>query len=514
MSMKIKKEIILDNLSYNKKHINWKTSVGHIAKFIYDDIQGKIKIVNCYRKNNKTYLKIEYKNNIYDIDTDSFKEGKLGKILGKCTNDFKIKIGQRFKDDKRDITIIDRKKKESPYKKGAMLKYYKYRCNKCGFECGEHYKNGKYQKEHWIVESSLLRGSGCACCNPISKITVPGINDISTTDPWMIKYFQGGYDEAKKFTIGSEQKIYPICPVCLRIKEKTIPINRIYKYHSINCNCSDGQSYPNKFCFALLTQLNIKFISEYAPDWIKPKRYDFYFKLNDKEYIVEMDGGWHNKDNNLSGQTKEESKVIDNYKDKLAKEHNIKVIRIDCGYNNLNRFNFVKNNILKSKLNNLFDLSKINWLKCEEFALSNLIKKACSYWNQGIHSTKEISKMMNLDITTIGKYLKKGVKINWCDYDPKKEHNKTLLKGGDNKKEVAVFKNRKLLEIFPSCAEIERQSEKLFGVKLSQDCISLVALGKKPQYKGFTFKYTENINNKNQQQKNFQEDNTKEIVNL
>ena len=66
----------------------------------------------------------------------------------------------------------------------------------------------------------LSSNQGCACCH--SLVVVPGINDIPTTDPWMISYFQGGYDEAKRYTHGSEQKIHPVCPECGRIKDKAI----------------------------------------------------------------------------------------------------------------------------------------------------------------------------------------------------------------------------------------------------------------------------------------------------
>lgn len=38
------------------------------------------------------------------------------------------------------------------------------------------------------------------------------VNDIPTTSPWMIPYFQGGEEEAKKYKNQSHQKITPICP--------------------------------------------------------------------------------------------------------------------------------------------------------------------------------------------------------------------------------------------------------------------------------------------------------------
>ena len=38
----------------------------------------------------------------------------------------------------------------------------------------------------------------------------------------MVKYFQGGIDEARRYTYNSRQKIYPICPDCGRVKDKDI----------------------------------------------------------------------------------------------------------------------------------------------------------------------------------------------------------------------------------------------------------------------------------------------------
>lgn len=45
------------------------------------------------------------------------------------------------------------------------------------------------------------------------------------------------------------------------------------------------------------------------------------------------------------------------------------------------------------------------------------------------------------------------------------------------------------LGIYNSCAELERQSKKLFKTKLDSSNISKVCLGKKNFYKGYTFKY-------------------------
>jgi hypothetical protein len=318
---------------------------------------------------------------------------------------FKLEINQIFKDDYKDLTIISRQ-----YKciHDRNRKYYTYKCNKCGYITD-------------AIESAILNNKNkCACC--CNKVTLVGFNDITTTVPWMISFFQGGIEEAKLYTKYSNKKVYPICPDCGRIKTKPMTIHSIYENHSIGCSCNDGKSYPEKFIFKLLELLNIEFVCEYSPKWISPKRYDFYFKLNNKEYIIEADGGWHKHYNNLSGQTQEESKLIDEYKDKLANEHNIEVIRIDCEYSDSK---YIKDNIINSKLNILFDLNNINWLECNAFALSNRAKFACEIRkNNPTISAGEIAKIMNMSVLPIRNYLKTGNELNWCEYDPKEECKK------------------------------------------------------------------------------------------
>jgi TATA-box binding protein (TBP) (component of TFIID and TFIIIB) len=324
---------------------------------------------------------------------------------------WKYEIGQRIveynnKNIIKDITIIDRKievekLKDKRKQKGFTtnnIKYYKYKCNLCEFRCDEHYKNGEYKEEYWIRES-FIKHSNCLFCT--GQIVISGVNDISTTHPHLIKYFKN-IEDTYKYSYGSNKKLISKCPDCGFEKEYKINVITI---HGFSCTiCSDGIKYPNKFSYELLNQLNktYKFAyleHEYSPDWIGKMSYDNYFIYNGKEYIIEMDGGFHNKDNNMSGQTKEESKLIDDYKDKLAKEHKIEVVRIDCDYGNeLNkRFELIKDNILSSnKLNQIFDLNKIDWLKCNEFACDNLIKEVCKIWNTDKYTTVTLSKEVKL----------------------------------------------------------------------------------------------------------------------
>lgn len=150
------------------------------------------------------------------------------------------------------------------------------------------------------------------------------------------------------------------------------------------------------------------------------KRYDFYFKFNNKGFIHETHGRQHYEktgENSKFIKTLKEEQENDRIKKQLALNNGIKeenYIVIDCRKSELE---FIKNNILKSRLNELFDLSKIDWLKAEEFALSNRVKEACELWNNiQIKNIKEIEIKMNLSKTTIIDYLKRGEKLGWTKY--------------------------------------------------------------------------------------------------
>jgi hypothetical protein len=133
-----------------------------------------------------------------------------------------------------------------------------------------------------------------------------------------------------------------------------------------------------------------------------------------------MDGEFHFKDNKMSGQTKETTKEIDDFKDKLAKEHDIEVIRINCYKPELE---FIKNSIYSSKLFTLFNLSQIDWDDCLKYSTSNIIKAACNIWNQS-NNIYTIMDTLKIGKSAILRYLKRGKKLHWCNYDPKEERIK------------------------------------------------------------------------------------------
>ena len=61
--------------------------------------------------------------------------------MSKKEINWKYNIGDRIVDDKRDLTITEQIYLNN--NKGDKVKYYKYKCNKCGFDCGEHFDKFK-----------------------------------------------------------------------------------------------------------------------------------------------------------------------------------------------------------------------------------------------------------------------------------------------------------------------------------------------------------------------------------
>ena len=474
--MKDNKEVWVDfsNIDKNKKNYQWKTSVGKSCKFKYYELEGELKILDCnYNDKNRCILTIQYLDyKPYLIPAQDFKKYQLQYYLDTLRPDeYTYDIDSIFIDESRNLTIIDKMIKTRRYNRAGKPydrkeECYKYHCNICG-------------NEDWIVKYLLINGCGCNCCN--GKKVVEGINDIPTTAPWMVKYFQGGYDEAKLYTKTSDKKIYPICPDCGAIKTKLMSIKTIYKNHSIGCECSEYISYPNKFSYAFLDQLPIKNREkEYSPDWMRPYSYDNYFEYQDQKYVLEMDGGLGHGNQTWEHTKDDVGLKIDRYKDNLANKHDIIVIRIDCQKSNMN---YIKNNIEESLLAKIFDLSKIDWLKCDKFAIDNLIKEICIFYETNNHPKYEKIKE-NFPIKsnpTIKKYLEIGEKHGWCIKE-KRNTKKTMLNIYDI--------NHNFVTSHYGIIDFVKKSDEILHINVSLANLRRVLKSGK-LYKGYYFEYAE-----------------------
>jgi predicted DNA-binding protein YlxM (UPF0122 family) len=232
----------------------------------------------------------------------------------------------------------------------------------------------------------------------------------------MLKDPTVGYEISR----GSNRAVDWICPNCGLIK--TTSPHQVLE-HGIACSrCSDGISYPNRFIIALLSQLHIDtFTPEWSPEWVGRCRYDVHVICNNQEYIVEMDGGLGHGGIDITTQEQDiQGLKRDTFKDEQASLHNIEVIRIDCRYerkNIHNRFEYIKESICNSRLNQLFDLSTVNWEQCNKEATKNLYMIVARHYDSG-KGIKEIAEELRVHYSTVYTWLKRLGEEGLCSYKP------------------------------------------------------------------------------------------------
>lgn len=459
------KFINLSILPSNYRGIDWNEASRQKCKlrFKYGEIEGILKILS-YHNN---FVTVKYNDVIYKLRTENIRNCALGKILDVIKREYRFNIGEIIKDDYRNFTLIDRYIKH--FKKNSQ-KFYKYKCNICGY-VGEIYEGNITNKKQ-----------NCSCC--AGKVVVEGINDIPTTAPWMAPYFQGGYDEAKQYSYGSEKKIYPKCPNCNTISNKLVQINYIHNNKNGFCNCGDGKSYPEKFVYNFLRQLTNSedIISQYnhsQATWITNNyRYDYYIKS--KNIIIEVHGNQHYSENTFQycgGLTLDGVKRIDELKRKLAFENNIShYVVIDCRKSNMK---WIKNSLINSCLLDIFSNSKeqINWDSCEENARSNLTKQVCDYKNNHEEATSdEICNYFGISKNTFCRYIRIGESLGWCS---------KIIFTKNEKPICLIDKNMFFKNINQFC----NLSKQILGYYIPPSSVRYHCVNNKPTNKGILFKY-------------------------
>ena len=474
-----------------KGKVNRQAMVGMKLELEYEQNVYIVEIIDYISAKNPRF-KIEYNGTIKEITCGSFMAGNFSGILNKVTKIFKFKIGEEIKDDEgRDIVIIDKEYRQRIHTDGKQVeneKWYKYRCNKCRFSDGSFFEN-------WIVEGNLLKGKGCPCCS--GRKTTLGINTIWDTDRWMVDLGLSEED-AKTHTKCSRDKVFVVCPRFN--KKKEIIIYNIYRCKSICCSCSDKRSYPEKFMMSALEQVGIEYQTQYQPEYLNrleedgewsQKRSDFY--LPEYGLIIETDGELNHKGGKVHIKSKKPLEYyieVDNWKDEQHLLHGLKTIRIDCFKSDMK---YIKNNILNSELNKIFDLSKIDWLKCEEFALCNLVKSVCDYWNndkKDWETTTDLGKIFKMSRSAIIKYLKKGTELGWCNYNGKEELKKDKRRNEKKGKAVVMYDlNNNFIMKENSTVKLKERCLKELNIDLNTKCISDVCLGRYKTHKGYIFKY-------------------------
>lgn len=402
--------IDLSNIPRTKKHgrivYDWENSIGCECCFECQGVNGKLKINNYDVKTHK--FTIDYKNILNTIDMDSFKNARLRTIIGLRTKNFKVEIGENFKDDNRDFKIIHREM--IPNSNGKLRKMYNYHCNICSWS------------EGWIDEGHLLNGIGCSCCS--KRTIVPYINDVYTTNPELIKYFKN-IEDTHKTTVCNKKNFLMVCPNCGN--EQLYSTDKLSCYGFSCKKCGDGISYGEKFVYSFLQDLGVEFITQLSHTtfkWCGNYKYDFYIPVINT--IIEVHGRQHYFDESNSS-LYEYCGDTDITKENLAKENGINnYIILDCKKSEISH---IKNSIENSNLLKLLNvqLSDIDWIKCDKFTSKSFMNLTCEYKNKHPElSTSEIGKIFHMARTTIQTYLQKGADLGICIYD--KDFERTCRK--------------------------------------------------------------------------------------
>lgn len=329
-----------------------------------------------------------------NIDANNLKQGHVsscGCMWRVNRSDFNYNIGE----------IINGYKIINHYRINGK-KRYKYECLTCG-------------QNNDVPEGRISCNHKCPVCS--GRKIVEGINDLWTTHPHTAKLLKEPC-EGNIYSKDSKQKVDWVCPRCKKIIRQKVISN--VRRKGLKCPfCSDGISYPNKLMGNVLNQLVDYFETEYSPDWIKPKRYDFY--IPSVNLIIEMDGGiGHGKSDIFGSVSIKESIKNDNYKQREANLRDINVIRIDSDYGKEDRFRYIKKNILSSELSNIFQLKKIDWNKVEIDSNSSKLFEFIKYIEdtpQNINKPITIlCKEFNIPNTTGIRYVNNAIKQGICKY--------------------------------------------------------------------------------------------------
>ena len=439
----------------NGKYQWYKAVKNDYINFVYNDIKGKLIIKDNIKDKRK--LIILYKDKQKEILYGKITALQISDLLYD-KNEFKFNIGYTYQNTLSTSKIIDRFIEHG--------RKYKIKCLTCGYE---------FKRKETDVE----RGRGCPCCS--GRIVVSGINDMWTTNSELAKLLADPND-GYKYTEFANQILEWKCPDCGELINK---MASTVNERGLGCrSCGNGISYPNRFMFNFLRELNVNFKSEKIFDWSEGRLYDFY--LEDYNYIIEVHGMQHYRDCGFTAGVKEQQK-IDKYKEKLAKKNKIdKYIVIDCRYS---ESEYIMNNIKNSLLGQMFDLTSIDVDKLDKKSRTKIMFEIIELYKNGME-VSEIAKIYDITVNATYNYLHKAEKMNLIKFD----YNKSKKIRGMNSHKT-YYQNHstpiKCIEngyCFGSLALIESESKKIFGNKILKSCVC-VALKNNKQTYGYTFKY-------------------------
>lgn len=426
-----------NTISYNKQYDNFKI--------------GNIKHPIRYEESFAYHIEVELGLNIDDV-WNWEKNNKLD------INPYKLKKQSNKKVwlycQKHDYHNYDREGNKVGYETTCDKFYIGRRCSYCGSTRKVHWKDSlAYKYPH------------------IAKMIAIEENNLT-------------FDDCYNISCGSKKKYYFRCLNCNSISKNKFTLDMVTHY-GYSCKiCSDGIPITEKFMLNILRQLNEDYIYQLNKinfSWCKNFEYDFY--LPKYNTIIETHGSQHYKETHSKWDSLEKTQENDLLKYKCAESHIDNYIVIDCRHSTLK---WLKENIIK-ELRGYFDLTNIDWELAWEESQKSKCVEAWELWNNGLHSTVKIGKILNINRNTVTRYLKRGVECGKCNYS---KNGLTRSNFGKNhyksKKVICITTKRIFNTISDACL--------YYGIKGSH--IGSCCMGKRKTCKGLKWRYINIHHNK------------------
>lgn len=226
-------------------------------------------------------------------------------------------------------------------------------------------------------------------------------------------------DMVQTRSYGSADKVHWRCPQCKNINYTRIK-NLVRKYRNnstLPCVfCGDGISYPEKILHNTMRQISKTYQTHKITDWSNNRIYDGYDRIGNKEIFIEIHGEQHRLrafNYNARSRSLEEEIANDKYKKHLAKINSKKCIYIVIPAWTY-RFEDIKSNIIRS-LGHIYNLGIVDWNYVKNKSTSSLIVQCGELYNKHMN-IGEISQSLQVDYSTVCRYLHKAAKIGICNY--------------------------------------------------------------------------------------------------
>lgn len=513
--------------------IQWKETIGCIIPFVYDDIEGEVKVLN-YTPNTQK-LTLLYKDKEFLVGTESVLSCGFSLIVGKFAKGFSYEIGEEINKNGRAI-ILER------FVKDKDGKNYKLRC----LDCHQTFTRSerKIRNSEWGVKCSVCSDgisypnkfmtsvlSQLKCefqteykiPNTVNKrydFYIPSLNTIIEVHGR--QHYERSFERIGKGakTLEEEQEND-------KYKEKLALANN-YKYIVINASESQTKWMKDH----ILSSKMAKLFDLTLIDWTKchdfatsnmTKRICSMFIEGDPSISrkigeelglsygtvtnhlkIGAEFGWCNYDpikiQKLNGASKGKTraKEIICIETGQVFESASECARVSLevfGVEMLqSKISAVCNGMAKSHKGFTFKYRDNEEIDLSQFLKNETAQSICLTKQKDINlSTRKLARMFNVSRDSVVDYLKKGHILGLCHYDKDEEYRRENAKKNTNLKckQVEAFKDGVSQGIFESVRYLSDNSEEIFGVKFAQCSIREVCLGRKKTHRGFTFKYIE-----------------------